>query len=246
MRGSQKPGLNYFELDVELDTKFELIEAEFGLKGFAVIVKLYQKIYGGEGYYSEWTKEIALLLARKFGVSENLVSEIVAASIRRGMFDNDIFRKYSVLTSRGIQKRYFNAISRRKEIEIFDNILLVDVAQLCPNVNIVRKNVNELDENVDEVQQSKVEKSKVKQSIVKESRGEESRVAESIAHTREPAPSAPKAESAKRKRKETFTAPTLEEVRAYAISKDSPVYPDFFFSYFNESGWVDSQGNTYT
>ena len=36
-----KAGLDYFELDCHMDEKVELIEAEFGLKGFAVIVKLY-------------------------------------------------------------------------------------------------------------------------------------------------------------------------------------------------------------
>ena len=48
-------GIPYFPLDVYVDDKIRLIEAEFGLKGFAVIVKLYQKIYGGFGYYCEST-----------------------------------------------------------------------------------------------------------------------------------------------------------------------------------------------
>ena len=39
-------GITYFPLDVHMDDNIELIEAEFGLTGFAVIVKLYQKIYG--------------------------------------------------------------------------------------------------------------------------------------------------------------------------------------------------------
>ena len=37
-----KDGIPYFPLDCELDSKFELIEAEFGLQGFAVVVKLLQ------------------------------------------------------------------------------------------------------------------------------------------------------------------------------------------------------------
>ena len=57
-----KSGLEYFPLDVHLDEKFELIEAEFGLTGFAVIVKLFQRIYGGQGYYCEWTNEVALFV----------------------------------------------------------------------------------------------------------------------------------------------------------------------------------------
>ena len=40
-----KKGLDYFELDCYLDDKFGMIEAEFGDKGFAIAVKLYQLIY---------------------------------------------------------------------------------------------------------------------------------------------------------------------------------------------------------
>ena len=32
-----KDGIPYFPLDCELDSKFELIEAEFGLQGFAKV-----------------------------------------------------------------------------------------------------------------------------------------------------------------------------------------------------------------
>ena len=45
-------GIQFFPLDVNTDTKLALIECEFGIKGFAVIVKLWQKIYGEEGYYN--------------------------------------------------------------------------------------------------------------------------------------------------------------------------------------------------
>ena len=45
-----KSGTPYFPLDVELDEKMELIEAEYGLTGYAVILKLLQRIYGGHGY----------------------------------------------------------------------------------------------------------------------------------------------------------------------------------------------------
>ena len=44
-----KEGLDYFDLSCQMDDKIKLIQAEFGLKGFAVVVKLYQKIYGGHG-----------------------------------------------------------------------------------------------------------------------------------------------------------------------------------------------------
>lgn len=159
-----KSGIDYFPLDVTLNAKFELIEAEFGLTGFGVVVHLLQEIYGKAGYYIEWTEEVALLFARKVGLGGSVVSEIVEASIRRGMFDKEKYDKYRVLTSKGIQTRYFEAVSRRKVLEVDYNILLVDVAQILTNVDIQAKNVNILSKNADISEQSKVEKSRVEKS----------------------------------------------------------------------------------
>lgn len=159
-----KSGIDYFPLDVTLNAKFELIEAEFGLTGFGVVVHLLQEIYGKAGYYIEWTEEVALLFARKVGLGGSVVSEIVEASIRRGMFDKEKYDKYHVLTSKGIQERYFEAVSRRKTLEVDYNILLVDVARILPNVDIQAKNVNILSKNADISEQSKVEKSRVEKS----------------------------------------------------------------------------------
>lgn len=159
-----KSGIDYFPLDVTLNAKFELIEAEFGLTGFGVVVHLLQEIYGKAGYYIEWTEEVALLFARKVGLGGSVVSEIIEASIRRGMFDKEKYDKYHVLTSKGIQERYFEAVSRRKTLEVDYNILLVDVARILPNVDIQAKNVNIFSKNADIERQSKVEKSRVEKS----------------------------------------------------------------------------------
>lgn len=161
-----KNGLDYFPLDVNLDDKIALIEAEFGLTGFAVIVKLFQKIYGERGYYCEWTNEVALLFGHKNGLGGTAVSEIVSASIRRGIFDKNLFDKYSVLTSTGIQKRYFEAVNRRKQIEVNKQYLLIDVTFFLDNVNINQVNVNINSENDNNNSQRKVKESKEKKSNI--------------------------------------------------------------------------------
>lgn len=157
-----KSGIPYFPLDVDLDDKLKLIEAEFGLTGFAVIVKLWQKIYGQQGYYCEYTNEVALLFSSSCGLGGNVVSEIVGASIRRGIFDKTLYEKYQVLTSVGIQKRYFEAVSRRKSVEVEKQYLLINVIQNYKNVSIKAENVNILNKNDNNNQQSKEEKSKGK------------------------------------------------------------------------------------
>jgi len=159
-----KSGIDYFPLDVSLDSKFELVEAEFGLLGFAVVVKLYQRIFGSEGYYCEWTTEVALLFAKHVGLGGNAVSEILSAAIKRGIFDSNLFEKYQVLTSRGIQKRYFDIVKRRKDVQIKKEYLLVDPTQICKDVNISSENVNIISGNADISKQSKVKESKVKES----------------------------------------------------------------------------------
>ncbi len=157
-----KQGIPAFLLDCSPNDKVELIEAEFGLKGFAIVVKLWQKIYGSNGYYCEWTNEIALMFAKRNNVDVNVVSDIVAASIRRGIFDKTLFDKYGILTSEGIQKRYFEVVSRRKCVEVEKQYLLIDCDQKYKNVNILDKNVNISSENADNLTASKDKVSKGK------------------------------------------------------------------------------------
>lgn len=161
-------GINYFPLNVHLDDKFELIEAEFGLKGFAIVVKLFQKIYGQQGYYCEWTEDVALLFGKNVGLGGDAVSEIVRAAIKRGIFDSELYDKYQILTSRGIQERYFEAVSRRKEVEVKKEYLLIKVDQIYKNVRILNENVNISSKNVNISEQKKVEESKVKEKKVEE------------------------------------------------------------------------------
>lgn len=149
-----KDGVTYFPLDVVLDEKFELIEAEFGIKGFAVVVKLYQKIYG-QGYYCEWTDEAALLFSRKIGLGVNVVSEIVRAALKRGIFNKDMLEKYGILTSKGIQERYFEAVARRKCVNVEKQYLLINVTRFLKSANINWKNVDNNSENVNDNSQMK-------------------------------------------------------------------------------------------
>lgn len=163
-----KSGIDYFPLDVTLDDKWELIEAEFGLTGFAVIVKLLQKIYSSEGYYCDWTNEVALLFSKRIGLGGGAVSEIVEASVRRGIFSDHLFQKYHVLTSVGIQKRYLEAVGRRKEVSVKREYLLLKCDQIPCNVVISGENVSKNEENVDISKQSKVKESKEKKSTLRE------------------------------------------------------------------------------
>ena len=158
-----KEGLDYFELDCQIDDKIKLIQAEFGLKGFAVVVKLFQRIYGERGYYCEWNDDTILLFMSENGLdSENktLIKGITEACIRRGLFSETLYREYGILTSHGIQERYINAVSRRESVKMKKAYLLVDVVKNNISVDSNAINVNRNGNNSDRNGQSRDEKSR--------------------------------------------------------------------------------------
>ncbi|MEG1782266.1 MAG: DUF4373 domain-containing protein [Oscillospiraceae bacterium] len=164
-----RSGLDYFALDVVGDTKIQLIEAEFGLMGFGVVVKLFQMIYGGGGYFAPWDEEVSLLFARKSGLEPKEISRVFSAVIKREIFSKSMYEKYGILTSRGVQKRYFEAVKRRKEVEVIREYLLVPIQDLSKNVHIIGENVDIEGENSYISKQSKVKESKGKESKAQES-----------------------------------------------------------------------------
>lgn len=163
MARPKKVGLDYFPLDTVLDTKFELIEAEFGLQGFAIIVKLLQKIYREFGYYCEWDTEVALLFSKRNNVGCNVVSETISSAIKRGIFDKAIYDKYHILTSEDIQVRYISA--KRANFSIIKNeYLLISVPKNEVSATKTPVSVTKTDVNVETMPQRKGKERKGKES----------------------------------------------------------------------------------
>lgn len=157
MARPNKTGLDYFPMDVTTDDKFELIEAKYGLIGFGVIIKLYQKIYK-EGCYLDWNEEKALLFKKQVNVDINTINAIINDAIAYNIFDNAIYNEFNVLTSKGIQKRFFNACDRRKVVEIHKNLIIVDI-------NSINANINWINDNIKYTKKSKVKESKEKNIV---------------------------------------------------------------------------------
>lgn len=160
---NNKTGLDYFELDCHMDSSIRLIQAEFGLKGFAVFVKLLQEIYGEHGYYCEWTQDKELLFASENGLnsgSSGLLCEILSACIRRDIFSEELFRKYGILTSSGVQKQYLKATVKREVISMKKEYLLISIPENRKNVivNSISDGRNSISDGINE--QSRVEKSR--------------------------------------------------------------------------------------
>jgi hypothetical protein len=149
-----KQGLDYFPMDVELDDKFELIEAKYGITGFGVLIKLYQRIYK-EGYYIKLSEELLLIFSKRINVDINKVNDIINDCIKYNIFNKEMFDKFNILTSTGIQKRFISAVERRKDVEMIKQYIIVDINLINDNINLI---------NTDISTQSKVKESKVKKS----------------------------------------------------------------------------------
>ena len=167
-RDQMKNGIDFFRFPCQTDDKLAMLEAEYGIKAFAIIVRLYQKIYGENGYYCDWCEGSPVLFLSKWfggnsGVELNFINEIIVRAVKLGIFSEEKFEKYQILTSEEIQQHYLFAVKRRSNICLKNDYSLVQCAQNEKNVNKNDKNVSKNEKLHTEI--DKVNKSKVKDSI---------------------------------------------------------------------------------
>ena len=133
MARPNKQGIEYFPLDVDLDSddKLSMIIGEFGIKGELIYTKLLGWIYKHQGYYSEWNEMEQLKFAKRVAYignpSVSLINEIVARCIKWGLFDQSVFESLQVLTSKRIQMTWQDATRKRKERQIEQKVWLLEV-----------------------------------------------------------------------------------------------------------------------
>ena len=120
-----KVGLEYFSLDVKMDDEVELIKAQHGIKGFGILITMFQTIYADKGYYRKWNKRNQLLFSNKVSDDVNSITTIIDDCINWDIFDKVMYKKYNILTSRRIQKQYIGATYKRTEVEIIEEYLLI-------------------------------------------------------------------------------------------------------------------------
>lgn len=176
-------GILYFPLKVNLpeNIAMELVEARFGLKGVAVVIKLLCKIYKENGYYLTWNGEQRALFSVKAGrdVSEEEMQGIVDILVEKGFFDRELYEKQGVLTSAEIQEAWLDATKRRKGRELSSLPYLLEdfrtklkererkdsPKEPATETTDDTPDVDISGENADIFRQSRVEQSRVEQSI---------------------------------------------------------------------------------
>jgi hypothetical protein len=121
-----KEGLDYFSFDTDFydNKKVRKIMRACGPGAGTILTCLLCNIYKDKGYYILWEEDMPFDIADKIGVSEGAVSEMVNKALQVDFFDTEIFKKFKILTSHEIQKRYKAGTSKRLDVSFDDRFLI--------------------------------------------------------------------------------------------------------------------------
>lgn len=128
MARMSKQGLDYFPMDTDIfnDLKIRKLIKYQGGKAISVYALLLCNIYKN-GYYIEWDEELPFICSELTGFDEAYVLEVIKTCLSLGLFSKELFDKYEVLTSKGIQERYSRICQQcRRVCNITDYNLLGD------------------------------------------------------------------------------------------------------------------------
>ncbi len=124
----QLMGVDYFALSVDAkdDDKIFELKYRYGMPDGAAdydhaaawaaygrFVELLASIYQ-EGFAAQMTNQKRLRLSQQLGMPLGELDRFILTCVDVGLFDDRMWNEWGVLTSRGIQRRYFHAVKRRK------------------------------------------------------------------------------------------------------------------------------------
>ena len=161
-----KNKVDYFPLDIDMDAddKIYMIEAEHGLEGFAILIKLLMEIYRN-GYYYDWNERTQLIFSGKRKIDLEKVLAVVESAVRCEFFSEKMYKKYGILTSHGIQSRYVLAKKRHKKIVLFRQYFLLNNNN-DENAAITLEDVTKTPRKVPDITQRKGKENKEEYSSV--------------------------------------------------------------------------------
>jgi hypothetical protein len=208
--------VDIFEHDERFD---DLLDAQ-GWVGFGVYFFLCQQAYATNGYYLKWGYDNAARTARKMGggIKADTVKQAVSLCLRLGLFDNRLFDRDRVLTSRGLQKGWMNAVEKRavNGRTIDPEIWLLKSTETKPFI-CVPENPSFLPENPSFLPEND-HKSRVEYSRVENKNN--------ICGTVKPPTTRKK-----------FIIPCVEEIAAYCSERGNNVNAEQFFDFYQSKGW---------
>lgn len=123
-------GLQYtfFTLDFFQDRKIRRLQRRNGPEAPLVYLALLSVIYR-EGYYIRYDEDLALDLADMTRLEESYVSQVIEGCYEIGLLSRDMYEKYGILTSHGIQENYRKVCDKAKRKSSVDQYSLISAEE---------------------------------------------------------------------------------------------------------------------
>ena len=108
MSRPEKIGLDYFNIDTDFfaDRKIKRLIHKYKSDSISLYLCLLCDIYNDKGYYIELDEDLIFDLQDRLKIDENLIKNIIVYCIDLGLFNKELYNKYSILTSLSIQERF--------------------------------------------------------------------------------------------------------------------------------------------
>lgn len=128
MARPKKRTLDYFEVDVGIAQNLKvrkLINRKGGARALGVFVYLLCRIYKN-GYYIDCNSDVIFEIAADLYEQEDYVMEVILYCLEIRLFDQGMYERHQILTSRGIQERYVELQNQRKRISVVEQYDLLN------------------------------------------------------------------------------------------------------------------------
>lgn len=142
MARQKKDGLDYFPFDVDFffaDRRIKSLRARFGCDGIAIYIYLLTEIYRN-GYYTLWDRDSVDNIIADLNVTEGLTSQVIEFLVSRSLLSSILVGSDTAITSRGIQKRYQEAVrSRKRAVYVNPKIWLLKNEETASFIKVTQK-----------------------------------------------------------------------------------------------------------
>lgn len=137
-----KKGLDFFHFDTSFyeDIKIRKLIRYHHAQAVVVYQLILIRIYN-EGYYLKWDDDLPFIVAEVSHLEDDYVKAVINFCLDIGLFDKHLFDEHKVLTSRGIQNRFFDfCVVAKRKIATENPYLLIDLSSKA--VKISTKSIN--------------------------------------------------------------------------------------------------------
>ena len=175
MARPRKRGIEYFPFDVDFfsDKKIRILKSRFGADGIAIYLYLLCEVYKN-GYFIQIDEDYEYIIADDLSMSNEKVKQVLKFLLERSLLDSKLFQSDTIITSRGIQCRFQEAIKTRaskSDIEVESKYWLLSDSETQPfikfthNYDYSEKNPSYSEKNPSYSEKNNTKESKGKESI---------------------------------------------------------------------------------